>query len=116
MRWLERYLVESSARLQHFTEITASLAGLEKWGGLASDLRIEERVPERGTRRAPVPTKTWVPDPPSSTPLSGRSQRPLFLLVRRLRIEERELQAGAYRWRSYAHPLMAPGAFRGYGG
>jgi hypothetical protein len=35
---------------------------------LSSDLRIEERVPERGTRRAPVPTKTWVPDPPSSTP------------------------------------------------
>lgn len=45
---------------------------------LASNLRIEERVPERGTRRAPVPTKTWVPNPPSSTPLSGRSQRPLF--------------------------------------
>ena len=26
MRWLERYLVESSPRLQHFAEITASLA------------------------------------------------------------------------------------------
>ena len=44
----------------------------------ASYLRIEERVPERGTRRAPVDAKTWVPNPPSCTPLSGRSQRPLF--------------------------------------
>ena len=26
MRWLERYLVESSPRLQHFAENTASLA------------------------------------------------------------------------------------------
>jgi hypothetical protein len=26
MRWLERYLTESSPRLQHFAEITASLA------------------------------------------------------------------------------------------
>jgi len=26
MRWLERYLVESSPKLQHFAEITASLA------------------------------------------------------------------------------------------
>ena len=29
MRWLERYLVEGSPRLQHFAEITASLAGRE---------------------------------------------------------------------------------------
>lgn len=29
MRWLERYLVEGSPRLQHFAEITASLAKLE---------------------------------------------------------------------------------------
>jgi hypothetical protein len=28
MRWLERYLVESSPRLQHFAEITAGLAKL----------------------------------------------------------------------------------------
>jgi hypothetical protein len=27
MRWLERYLTEGSPRLQHFAEITASLAG-----------------------------------------------------------------------------------------
>ena len=26
MRWLERYLTEGSPRLQHFAEITASLA------------------------------------------------------------------------------------------
>ncbi len=26
MRWLERYLVESSPRLQHFAEVTASFA------------------------------------------------------------------------------------------
>ncbi len=26
MRWLERYLAESSPRLQHFAEVTASLA------------------------------------------------------------------------------------------
>jgi hypothetical protein len=26
MRWLERYLTERSPRLQHFAEITASLA------------------------------------------------------------------------------------------
>jgi len=36
--------------------------------------------------------------------------------TRVLRIDERELQAGAYLWRSYADPLMAPGAIRGYGG
>jgi hypothetical protein len=29
MRWLERYLTESSPRLQHFAEITASLAKRE---------------------------------------------------------------------------------------
>jgi hypothetical protein len=29
MRWLERYLVESSPRLQHFAEVTSSLAKLE---------------------------------------------------------------------------------------
>ena len=29
MRWLERYLTEGSSRLQHFAEITASLAKLE---------------------------------------------------------------------------------------
>jgi len=30
MRWLERYLTENSPRLQHFAEITASLAWLEQ--------------------------------------------------------------------------------------
>jgi len=30
MRWLERYLVESAPRVQHFAEITAGLAELEK--------------------------------------------------------------------------------------
>jgi hypothetical protein len=30
MRWLERYLAESSPGLQHFAEITASLAKLER--------------------------------------------------------------------------------------
>jgi hypothetical protein len=29
MRWLERYLAESAPRLQHFAEITLSLAKLE---------------------------------------------------------------------------------------
>jgi hypothetical protein len=29
MRWLERYLVESSPRLQHFAEVAASLAKVE---------------------------------------------------------------------------------------
>jgi hypothetical protein len=29
MRWLERYLTESSPRLHHFAEITASLAERE---------------------------------------------------------------------------------------
>ena len=29
MRWLERYLVEGSPRLEHFAEVTASLAELE---------------------------------------------------------------------------------------
>jgi hypothetical protein len=29
MRWLERYLIESSPRLQRFAEITADLARLE---------------------------------------------------------------------------------------
>jgi hypothetical protein len=30
MRWLERYLTEGSPRLQHFAEITASLAKHEE--------------------------------------------------------------------------------------
>ena len=30
LRWLERYLAESSPRLQHFAEITASLAKLRR--------------------------------------------------------------------------------------
>jgi hypothetical protein len=35
MRWLERYLTEGSPRLQHFAEITASLAkGNFEAGGL----------------------------------------------------------------------------------
>jgi hypothetical protein len=29
MRWLERYLTESSPRLRHFAEVTSSLAKLE---------------------------------------------------------------------------------------
>jgi hypothetical protein len=29
MRWLERYLVEGSPRLEHFAEVTASLASRE---------------------------------------------------------------------------------------
>ncbi len=33
-----------------------------------ADVRIEERVPEKGTRRAPIPTNFWVPNPPSFTP------------------------------------------------
>ncbi len=32
MRWLERYLVEGSPRLEHFAEVTASLASLEPDG------------------------------------------------------------------------------------
>ena len=35
MRWLERYLAEGEPRLQHFAEITASLAKREfEAGGL----------------------------------------------------------------------------------
>ena len=33
MRWLERYLTESSPRLQHFAEMTASLATREPGNG-----------------------------------------------------------------------------------
>ena len=33
---------------------------------LASYLRIEERVPKRGTRRALISTRTWVPNPPQN--------------------------------------------------
>ena len=33
MRWLERYLTEGSPRLQHFAEITASLAKRELEAG-----------------------------------------------------------------------------------
>jgi hypothetical protein len=33
MRWLERYLVEGSPRLQHFAEITTSLAKREHEAG-----------------------------------------------------------------------------------
>ena len=58
---------------------------------------------------------------PQAPGLRGRSRQALIAdddpeLTSYLRIEERELQAGAYLWRSYADPLMAPGAFRGYGG
>jgi hypothetical protein len=31
LRWLERYLGEGSPRLQHFAEMTESLAKLERW-------------------------------------------------------------------------------------
>jgi hypothetical protein len=34
MRWLERFLTESSPRLQHFADITASLAKRESDSGL----------------------------------------------------------------------------------
>ena len=33
MRWLERYLTEGSPKLQHFAEITASLAKRESTDG-----------------------------------------------------------------------------------
>lgn len=33
LRWLERYLIEGAPRLQHFAEITASLAKRELEGG-----------------------------------------------------------------------------------
>jgi hypothetical protein len=33
LRWLERYLVEGSPRLQHFAEITVSLATSERDAG-----------------------------------------------------------------------------------
>ena len=46
MRWLERYLSEGSPRLQHFAEITTSLA--KRHPDLASYLRIEERELEAG--------------------------------------------------------------------
>jgi hypothetical protein len=44
-------------------------------------------------------------------PLMGATPR----LASYLRIEKRELDAGAYLMRSYANPLMAPGAYHGYG-
>jgi hypothetical protein len=34
LRWLERYITEGSPRLQHFAEVTASLAKHEPVGGL----------------------------------------------------------------------------------
>jgi hypothetical protein len=41
MRWLERYLAESSPRLQHFAEVTASLAKRElQAGGLNQTLLV----------------------------------------------------------------------------
>ena len=39
------------------------------------------RCPRRGTRQSAAPTKTWLPNPPSSS-LSGRTQRPLFVFRR----------------------------------
>ena len=33
LRWLERYLAESSPRLQHFAEITARLAARDAFDG-----------------------------------------------------------------------------------
>ena len=51
MRWLERCLVESSPRLQHFVEITASLAKLETGGrneGCMPGVGVEPTRPAKG--------------------------------------------------------------------
>jgi hypothetical protein len=56
---------------------------------------IEERVPERGTIRASVPTKTRVPNPPSSSPRVAVPSGHSSFLVRRLPVADCELEAGA---------------------
>ena len=62
--------------------------------GARATLRIEERVPERGTRRAPVSTKTWVPILPVLPLEWPFPAATLLFSVRNLWIEERELEAG----------------------
>ena len=60
MRWLERYLVESSPRLQHFAEITASLAKVEPLDSLtATGARglPADRGARAGGRRAELATR-----------------------------------------------------------
>jgi hypothetical protein len=61
---------------------------------LASYLRIEERVPKRGTRRAPVPAKTRITQSSLVLPLEWPFPAATLLVASYLRIEERELDAG----------------------
>jgi hypothetical protein len=53
--WLERYLVESTPRLQHFADLTASLAELEPDEASARAVVRTEKTGENpgGTRKAP---------------------------------------------------------------
>ena len=62
---------------------------------LASYLRIEERVPQKGDETSADSNENLGTQSSQFFPLSGRSQRPLFFLVRTMWIEERELEAGA---------------------
>jgi hypothetical protein len=51
LRWLERYLAEGSPRLQHFAEITASLAKrepLDRWLIQARELPADRGAGARG--------------------------------------------------------------------
>lgn len=57
MRWLERYLAESSPRLRHFAEVTESLAKLERRVGPVVVVEDAFAAPRcSGPRSSPVRT------------------------------------------------------------
>ena len=61
MRWLERYVAESSPRLQHFAEITASLAKCDPRScGETGRRKRECRLPSvLAPTRRPAPDLSW---------------------------------------------------------
>ena len=75
MRWLERYLVEGSLRLQHFAEIIASLANRDE---ADNGKEWEAEVGEPHPYGHPT-TREYVPTTTTPKPVSGwsRSSRPM---------------------------------------
>jgi hypothetical protein len=75
MRWLERYLTEGSPRLQHFAEISASLAKLDRM-----DVRLKPPIDPEQTRK-PTPKESPEAFVFLSDPTWATRDEPCLLLV-----------------------------------
>lgn len=62
------YLIEKRFELLLFDVTKVRPADMSAVGSVRRSRSIARALPERGTRRAPAPTRTWVPNPPSSSP------------------------------------------------